>query len=153
MTRTRIGPILVLASLLLQAGCSGKSAPPPSEEEVNLKKLAILIGQFRAHNRGALPTDPAQVKAFAAQMPADRLQGWHIDPGNLDALLISSRDLKPFVFRAPAAGGGPPTPGGPQRVMVYEQVGKDGKRMVAYETCQVAELDEAKFKELVPEAR
>ena len=33
------------------------------------------------------------------------------------------------------------------------QDGKDGKRMVAYETCQVEEVDETKFKELVPEAK
>src|SRR5438874_6782521 len=99
MTRTRIGPILVLTSLLFQAGCSGKSAPPPTEEEVNLKKLAILIGQYRAANRGALPTSPAQVKAFAGQMPADRLQGWNIDPGDLDNLLRSEEHTSELQSR------------------------------------------------------
>jgi hypothetical protein len=41
----------------------------------------------------------------------------------------------------------------PNAVVFYEKAGKNGKRYVAYPMGKVEEVDEAKFKELVPEAK
>jgi hypothetical protein len=37
--------------------------------------------------------------------------------------------------------------------MIFEQQGKDGKRMVAYDVGKIEEVDEATFRQLVPEAK
>jgi hypothetical protein len=39
-----------------------------------------------------------------------------------------------------------------QPVVIYEQVGKDGKRLVANATGAMAELSEAEFKRIVPQS-
>jgi hypothetical protein len=58
-------------------------------------------------------------------------------------LFTSPRDGQPYVVHYKQAG----------TVVAYERDGKDGKRLVAYPSGQVEEVDETRFKQLVPSAK
>jgi hypothetical protein len=145
----------VLAGLVLGVGCS-KEAPMSSPEEVNLKKMTVLFGQFRGQNKGQPPQNAQQFKDFLKKLDKGTLDRQGIDANNLDQLLVSSRDGKPFVWRDRkhmGAGGAPGVGSSGMTVMIFEQEGKGGKRMVAYDVGKVEEVDEATFRQLVPEAK
>ena len=151
--------LLVLAGAALGAGCNGDGREP-TPEEANLKKLMILFGQYRGQHRGQVPQTAAQFKDWLRKLDSTMLERQGVDPNDLDKILVSSRDGKPFVWRDRKRSGTPggiPSPGDPggpgMTVMLYEQEGKDGKRLVADEHGKVEEIDEAAFRKLVPEAR
>jgi hypothetical protein len=64
---------------------------------------------------------------------------------SVDQLFVSERDGQPFVV---LYGPLPQTQG--SDVIAYEQTGVDGKRMVGHKIGMVEEVDEARFRELVP---
>ncbi len=132
---------------LALCGCGG-AAQQQAEEESTLKSLAVLYGQFTGQHRGQPPANEAEFKAFVESQNAewfqlrgisDRAQVW-----------ISNRDKQPYVvLYGPVTG--PPGPAG-KPVIAYESKGVGGKRMVASELGAVDEVDESRFKELVPNA-
>jgi len=135
--------IFVLCVLLL--GCES-SSNKASQESSAIKPLALLYGQFTGQHRGTPPKDEAEFKAFVEKTDAVFLKSFAID--NPDLIFVSSRDHKPYVivYGTPT---GPPGPGG-QPVIAYEQIGVSGKRYVASFLGAVEEVDEARFRELVP---
>ena len=92
-----------------------------------------------------------EFKDFIRSLPKAELDGMGVDPSNLDSLFTSPRDNQPFVVRyqqAKSAGG---MMGGQPIVVAYEKTGVDGKRAVVTSLAGVEELDEAQFKQKVPE--
>lgn len=139
---------LVLGGLcLLVAGCGG-SVEQQQEEESSLRALAVTYGRYMAQHRGAPPADEAEFKKFVeAQRPEDLAALGVSDPSKI---WISSRDKQPYVMLYGAVTG-PPGPAG-KPVIAYEAKGVGGKRQVASELGAVEEVNEARFRELVPAA-
>jgi hypothetical protein len=141
---------MFLGAFSLLAGCGKKEEDPT---HTRFRSLGILIGQYIAGHSGAAPRSAEDLKKFAQSLPAERLQQLKIDANELDQLVISPRDQQPIVFRAlPRGGGADPSQGA---VIAYEKVGSGGKRYVIYHTPpgKAEEVDEDRFKELVPEAK
>lgn len=140
--------LLAAAALVLSlAGCSN-SAKEAAQESSNIKPLAIFYGQYVGRHQGQPPPNEAEFKTFVKENQA-LITGLNI--ADADALFISSRDKKPYVVIYGVASG-PPGPGS-QPVVIYEQEGVDGKRYVASSLGAVEEVDEAKFRQYVPQAQ
>ena len=157
MTRAWAGAVL---AVLAGAGCSG---PNPDVVTVGgtatQLRLATLSELYTAFTdvRGRSPADFAEMRAFGAALPPS--QGGPIEVS--EAFLVSPRDGAPLVVRYkaplrpdPARRSGSAPPGtvvenGP--VVAYEQGGVSGRRFVVFGgSNRVEEVDESRFKELVP---
>jgi hypothetical protein len=138
------------------------------------KASALYMHYVRTHQQQG-PKDEADFKKHLDSIPKDELAKMGVD--NIEEALTSKRDNQKFVVvyginmralgpmnnpnkwggggmaekgknEAPKGGGGAAT--GPTLVM-YEKVGKGGKRWVAYaQGGSVVEMDEESFKKLVP---
>jgi hypothetical protein len=138
--------LAAVALALSLAGCNN-TAQEAAQEASNIKPLAIFYGQYVGRHQGQPPPNEAEFKAFVKENPAI-VQGLSIaDP---EGLFISSRDNKPYVVIYGAATG-PPGPGS-QPVVIYEQEGVNGMRYVASSLGAVEEVDDAKFRQYVPQA-
>jgi len=132
---------------LVVAGCSHSASK--ATEESNLKPLAVFYGRFISQHRGQAPANEAEFKAFVKSLSKAELDGFKItDP---ESIFVSSRDGKPYATHYGAASGAAGPSGSP--VIAYEQAGKGGKRFVATTVGAVEEVDEARFKQLVPTAK
>ncbi len=139
-----VGCIAVVAGV---SGCGG-SAESREREQSNIKPLAVLYGQFLSTNRGQPPATEQQFKDYVKSRGPDLSDSYGV--ASVDELFVSSRDGKPYVIRSGAeAQQGEPGPDG-SRVVIYEAEGVDGKRYVATAMGAVEEVDEARFKQLVP---
>ena len=139
--------LLAAAALVLSsAGCSG-SAKEAAQEASNIKPLSIFYNQYVGQHQGRPPPNEIEFKVFVKENQA-LITGLNV--ADADALFISSRDNKPYVviYDVPT---GPPGPG-MQPVVIYEQEGVNGMRYVASSLGAVEEVDEAKFREYVPNA-
>lgn len=139
--------VFAVAGLAL-AGASCSQTPVHAPEADKPQLLARLYGTYINRHRGTPPRHVAELKSFAEALAADELKGIGIHKTDLDGLFTSSRDHKPFVFRKPASFGGRP---GPNTVVLHEQDGVNGKRIVAFALGQTETVDAARFKQLVPE--
>lgn len=147
MNHLLFSSILAAAGLaFLLAGCSN-SAQEAAKESSNIKPLAIFYGQYVGRHQGQAPPNEAEFKAFVKENQST-VQGLTI--ADADALFISSRDNKPYVVIYGAATG-PPGPAN-QPVVIYEQEGVNGMRYVASTLGAVEEVDEATFRQYVPQA-
>lgn len=147
-TATRSVSLFLLAAVLAALGCRGSTTvtgPPPREQV-----LTRLYGQYIQANKGKPPANADQLKAFARKLSADDAKKVGIDTGDVDSVFTSQRDGKPFVFRDPGKASKGATP---DNVVIYEQEGSRGKRLVIYPMGKTEEVDAARFKELVPEAK
>jgi len=137
------------AALCAAAGCqSGRKELPI--EEAHLSQLPRLYGKYQSRNKGQPPPTAEALKKFAQSMPADELKGIGIT-GPVDSLFVSTRDGEPFGYK-PGKAGAIPGMGG-ETVLFYEKAGKGGRRYVGYVSGKVEEVDDARFKELVPDAK
>ena len=141
--------LLILAVVLTCLGCGPVGEPNRAQEESGLKPLAIFYGRFVPQHQGKPPKDEAEFKAYLQEpQNLEELQKVFNVP-NLDALFVSSRDQKPYVvIYGPTSGEGPAG----QPVVAYEQEGVNGKRFVASKMGAVEEVDEARFRKMVPSA-
>jgi Tfp pilus assembly protein PilE len=115
----------------------------------NLQALAVFYGRYISQHRGKSPSNIEELKTWLKKQDSEQFESMNVDPNNLDALFTSPRDNQPFgfVFTASAMN---PGPDGKGSVVIYEQKGVGGRRLVAYTTTQIEEVDEATFKRLVP---
>jgi hypothetical protein len=130
------------------SGC-GSQKKSLAREQSGLKKLTVVYGRYLSQHRGRPPGDEAEFKKYVQSLrPAD-LKSFGIDDPS--RIFISDRDDKPYIiiYGEPK---GPPGPGG-AAVFAYEQEGKAGKRWVASSIGAIEEVDEARFRELVPTAK
>lgn len=128
-------------------GCTGSQTASQETEQSSLKPLAVYYGRFQARNQGRPPANEQEFREFLSKIPAEDLQGFGIS--SVDELLTSSRDKQPYVVEYGGTNNPPLGPGGAP-VIAYEKEGVGGKRFVGSSLGGVEEVDEARFKELVP---
>lgn len=147
--KCHLGMVLVFGALGT-LGCGGAQEQARRQEESRLKPLAIFYGQFTGQHRGKPPTSEAEFKEFIRTQGAEQLASFQVN--NLETLFVSERDEKPYVvLYGEASKNSPPGPAGAP-VVAYEQQGVGGRRFVASSMGAVEEVDEARFKQLVPMA-
>ena len=134
----------LLAAVTAAAGCSSKTGAVPKSSS-NLVKLVSLYNVYTTQNRAG-PASEAEFKKYILGLKPEGLQSLGIDPAQIDSYFVSSRDNKPYKFLYKVRTGDPTKP----PVIAYEQDGSGGTREVAFLNGVVQEVDEAKFKELVP---
>ena len=111
-----------------------------------MKPLAVYYGQYQGKHQGRPPANEAEFKAFLKTLPPEALGSFAVT--DVESLFVSSRDKKPYAIKYGKVEG-PPGPGG-MPVMAYEQEGVGGKRFIATTIGAVEEVDETRFRQLVP---
>jgi hypothetical protein len=138
----------VALACMAAMGCGSHKQSQPRQQS-GLKKLALVYGRFLSQHRGKPPADEAEFKKYVGSLRPAELKSFGVnDPSQI---FVSERDGKPYVIiYGPPKG--PPGPGS-SPVIAYEQEGKGGNRWVASAAGAVEEVDEARFRELVPTAK
>ena len=139
--------LVCLSMLVVLGGCGGGRKPQP-KSEAHLQALAVFYGRYLSQNRGRPPADEKAFKQFLAKFDPSEFKGFGLSTA--DEMFVSPRDNQPYVVRYNVPVG-PPGPQGPSAV-AYEQTGVDEKRYVAFALGGVEEVDEARSRQLVPEA-
>ncbi|MFM7411929.1 MAG: hypothetical protein ACKO6E_01750 [Planctomycetota bacterium] len=100
------------------------------------------VGYIRSHGFQPPPSE-AEFKAILAHLgePALRRAG----VGSVDALLISPRDLQPFVIEYGKNARKLLDRG----IVAHEQNGTSGRRLVGYDLGYVADVDQQTFDQLL----
>jgi hypothetical protein len=139
---------LVAATLTAASlGCS-RQEEPITKQEAHLKALAVCYGRFIGQHQGNPPQSEEEFKTFIQSIPAEQIPGGSAD---MNSLFVSPRDNQPYVVRYDLDRT-QLMPGPTMPIVAYEQTGVEGKRYVADMVGGVQEVEEAKFKELVPDA-
>ncbi|HEY2826504.1 MAG TPA: hypothetical protein VGJ04_02805 [Pirellulales bacterium] len=133
--------------VIVAAGCSGENtaARVADLNRSNIQKAANLYSAYQMHN-GVGPKDAATLKEFVSSgsgISPRRLEMMQIDLKNLDPIFISERDHKPFKLKPNVLA-----PSMTIAAVVFEDIGIDGKRQVAFNNGSVREVDDAKYKNL-----
>ena len=139
--------LLCLSMLASLVGCDGGSRPQP-KAEAHLQALAVFYGRYLSQNRGQSPADEKAFKEFLAKLAPSEFTGFGLSTS--DEMFVSPRDNHPYVVRYNVPVG-PPTPQG-SSVVAYEQTGAAGKRYVAFALGGVEQVDDARLRQLVPDA-
>ncbi len=139
---------LAWAGLILASGCGPSQSQSAPRESSNLKPLALLYGRYLGAHQGNPPPNEAALKSFIQSLPPEQLSSMRAT--DVDKLFVSSRDGQPYVVVYGKTTGPPGTGGAP--IIAYEQTGVDGKRFVASSLGAVDEVDETRFRQLVPSA-
>jgi hypothetical protein len=137
---------MALLILVIAGGCRGGGRSNQAQETSTLKPLAVFYGSYISQHGGKRPASEEEFKAFIKDPKnAGQLKLFQIT--NVDDLFISPRDREPYVviYGKTSSAGGPP-------VVAYEKTGVEGKRFVVNALGGVEEVDEAKFRSMVPSA-
>jgi hypothetical protein len=137
---------LVAALLTGLAGCSGDRVAQQVAEmnASNIQRVSNIYAAFQNYKSGRGPKDEAEFKTFIKEFDPAKLKMMGIDANNVDAVFVSERDGKPFKVRYQVGGGR-----GSVAPVVFEQVGKDGKKQVGFTGGKVEEADDADYKQLL----
>ncbi|MCI0333491.1 MAG: hypothetical protein L0228_09740 [Planctomycetes bacterium] len=141
----RLTALAVAGALVGLSGCSShvETKRALTAETSNLKPLSILYGQYTSRNENRAPANEADFKKFIQTSGQWMLEQFKTD---IDTLFVSSRDGQPYVVfyrdNPPPASG----------IVAYERVGVGGERLVAQPFGGVEAVDDARFRELVPNA-
>lgn len=139
---SRIGGILLLVFATSLLGCSGVSEDADlAKQRMGLGGLARVYGQYMSQHRGRPPRSEKELRKFIESQGAEYLVGLEVE--TIDELFTSPRDGEPYVVIY----------GKRQDVVAYEAVGADGKRFYAHNLGGAELVDEAKFQEMVPDAK
>ena len=133
--------------LVVMVGCTGSQTASQETEQSSLKPLAIFYSRFQSQHQGRPPANEAELREFVSTFSAEDLQAFGVS--SVDELFVSKRDNQPYVVEY---GGtkNPPLGYGQAPIVAYEKEGVGGKRFVGSSLGGVEEVDEARFKELVP---
>ena len=137
MTRVLSASLIALTL----CGCSSSSPAPTTPERLLLRHLAILYGKYQGANQGKPPKDEAQFKKFIKGLNENQLATAGVSPAEIDELFVSPRDGQPYDIRY----NNPPSS---EALVVAERTGRNGKRMVAYSTGRVDEIDDAEYQKI-----
>jgi len=135
----------VVAMTASAAGCSNGPSKPAPLEGSNLGRLAMLYTIYMQNNKKPL-TNEQELITYAKTLNPAGVKSLGVDVTQVEQYLTSPRDGKPYRIIFKVQGGDPANP----PVVAYEQVGVNGKREVGYMFGKVEEVDEARFKQLVP---
>ncbi len=133
-----------LLPFLLLLGC-GTEQHVESESEAHLKKLAVGYGRY-IRKYGKTPRNGKALKDFLKTLKKEKSAALIVD--NVEKLFHSPRDNQPYVVNYGLKQQGIPNPHRPP-IIAYEKQGKKGKRLVAFITTEVREVEEAEFQELL----
>lgn len=133
---------LILSLFAISLGCgSGAESADVAELRSNMRSLAVAYGNYIKSNRGRAPKSEKQFRAWIEKQGDDELVILGVD--SIDDIFISTRDNEPYVV----------VYGKSERVVAYEAVGVDGQRYIADNVGSIELVDEARFNELVPDAK
>ncbi|MGI8978148.1 MAG: hypothetical protein ACR2FY_02870 [Pirellulaceae bacterium] len=141
--------VITLALFCAVSGCGGRGRSNQQLEASPLKPLVKFYGDYVNQHQGRPPAGEAEFKAFLKESKnADWLKA-EFKIADIDKLLISPRDNKPYViyYGTKSKNIGP----GGASVVAYEKEGLGGKRFVASALGAVEEVDEAAFRKMVPD--
>lgn len=119
-------------------GCNGDDAS--SDAHSHIRVLTRFYTRV-SMDLGRPPKDEAEFKEKIKAINADLNA---VGVSSVDELFVSERDGQPLVVDYGDFPKG-------SSVVIYEQTGVDGKRMVGQRIGSVEEVDDARFKELVPQ--
>lgn len=126
----------------LVAGCGVKSETAEvAELRSNMRSLAVAYGNYIKTNRGRAPKSEKQFRAWIEKQGPDELEILGVE--SVDDIFISTRDNEPYVV----------VYGKQKQIVAYEAVGVEGQRYVADNIGSIELVDEARFSELVPDAK
>jgi hypothetical protein len=126
-----------MAAAAAPLGCSSSSKPGAGEIS-HIKLLASFYNRA-ARDLGRYPKDEQELKQTISKMDLN-LEAMKLS--NVDEVFVSERDGQPLVIVLPPNAKG---------VIAYEKTGVEGTRLVAFSEGNVQEVDESRFRELVPE--
>jgi hypothetical protein len=136
----RSNPIWLGVTLLL-AACAGCGGATPVKRDKEISHVgAVTTLYFRAKSKLGKP--PASEQEFKEVIAQDNIDPGVLGVGSVDELFVSDRDGQPLIVDYGQSS--------PQGVIVYEQVGKEGVRLIGFTSGQIEEADAAKFAQLVP---
>jgi hypothetical protein len=141
-----LAQVSVLA-LIVCGGC-GKDSGPIAQEQTNLAWLGSMYGRYIGANQGKTPQTIDELKKFvAARTNQDQLA--RLKVASVEELFTSPRDGKPFEMvtykELPAPAGGQPAP-----IVLYESVGQNGQRAVAYLGGNTRTVNESELAQMLP---
>lgn len=139
MSRAFRAQATALLAIVVAAGCGGGSAGTNREKEIS-HVGAITTLYFRADS--ILRKSPATEQEFKEVIAQQNVDPGVLGVGSIDELFISDRDGQPLVVNYGQTA--------PLGVVAYEQVGKDGVRLVGFKNGQIEEADAARFAKLIP---
>jgi hypothetical protein len=122
------------------AGCGGPSADA-QQGQLNHVRLLTMMYTKVSSQLGRNPKDEQEFQDLIHKADPS-LEAMKVS--SIDELFVSERDGQPLGVHY-----GPHPPG--SDVVVYEQTGVDGKRLIGHKIGHVEEVDEARFRELVPQ--
>ncbi len=128
---------VLMAAAAAPIGCSPASKSGVGEIP-HIKLLASFYNRA-ARDLGRYPKNEQELKQTIGKMDLN-LEAMKL--ASVDELYVSERDGEPLVIVSPPNAKG---------VILYEKTGVDGTRLVALSEGNVQEVDEARFRELVPE--
>ncbi|MCE9528630.1 MAG: hypothetical protein K8R36_21505 [Planctomycetales bacterium] len=142
---------VALFLLSVAAGCSDPGRSNKAEQESALKPIARFYGVYVNLHQGKPPRGENEFKAFLKEAKNAEMLKAQYEITDIDKMLISPRDNKPFVifYGAMSTSLGP----GGAPVVGYEKEGVKGKRFVASAVGAVEEVDESTFRKMVSDAR
>lgn len=149
MHRLRMRSIVAIIPAIGLMGFAGCSSDHTAQDvaamnKSNIQRLANLYSAHQTYRNGRGPSDENEFKNFIANFDADKLTMMGVKANDLNALFTSERDGKPFKVRYNVGGGR-----GSVDAVAFEQVGKDGKRQVAFTgNTKVDEVDEVTYQQL-----
>lgn len=134
-------PLGLLAALTISwtnSGCNSHSNAASNNEHSHVRILTMLHTRATT-TLGRPPRDEQEFKQTLAglQLPLDSL---NVD--SIDQLFVSERDGQPLAIHYGALPAN-------LDVVVYEQTGAEGKRLVGHRIGMVEELDEAAWNALI----
>ena len=134
----------LLGLVVAPPGCSS-SRKPESHGHAGAvlgEVTKAYVGYMRAHGFQP-PASEAQFKTVLAELGTTALKraGVH----SVDELLVSPRDSQPFVVEY----GKNAKKYLDRGIVAFEQVGKDGRRLVGYDLGYVADVDQQAFDQLL----
>lgn len=128
------------------AGCSAQTGEV-SQVQTNLSWLGSMYGMYISQNAGEAPKSIDDLRKYVAKKASqERLA--RLGVASVEELFTSPRDGKPFTLvtyaKLPPPGTAPPP------IVLYETVGQDSQRAVAFLGGGTDTVDENKLSELLP---
>lgn len=140
MTTSRKYAALALV-VLFGTGCAGGDRLASSGESTRLLALASMHARFQSAT-GRPPADEQQFKNFIAERGATLKR---MGVNSVEEIFVSERDGQPFVV----VYGKRPS-GMAASIVAYERQGVDGRRLVAHSMRMIEEVDDERFREIIP---
>jgi hypothetical protein len=137
-----------LACLLALVGCSSEkdriNREVAARNKSNIQRLANVYAAHQNYKNGKGPKDDAEFKQFIKEFDPEKVAAMGIDAANPDKTFTSERDGAAFKVRYGVGGGK-----GSVDAVIFETVGKDGKKQVGFTGGTVEDVDDATYHALL----